>query len=81
VENGIALCSLHHDAFDCLFIGIRPDYSVEVRAAILQEHDGPMLRHGLQGLQGGVLTVPRNPSLRPSPELLARRWERFRATA
>ena len=81
VKNGIALCSLHHAAFDRFLIGIRPDYSVVVRATILREHDGPMLRHGLQGLQGGVLAVPRDPALRPSPELLARRWERFRASA
>ena len=81
VKNGIALCSLHHAAFDHFLIGIRPDYSVEVCSAILREQDGPMLRHGLQGLQGGRLTVPRDPASRPSPELLARRWERFRATA
>jgi putative restriction endonuclease len=81
VENGIALCKLHHAAFDHFLIGIRPDYSVEVRSKILTEHDGPMLRHGLQGLQGGVLKVPRNPVKRPSSELLAWKWERFKASA
>lgn len=81
VNNGIALCALHHAAFDRLLIGIRPDYVVEVRSAILQEHDGPMLRHGLQGLQGTRLVPPRDSRLRPSRELLARRWERFKAVA
>jgi len=81
VTNGIALCSLHHDAFDGLLLGIRPDYSVAVRAAILDEEDGPMLKHGLQRLHGARLVVPRQSHLRPDPQLLAQRWERFAAVA
>lgn len=81
VRNGIALCALHHAAFDRFLIGVRPDYSVAVRTAILEESDGPMLRHGLQGLHETRITVPRELHLRPDPELLARRWERFKAVA
>ena len=33
-------------------VGVHPDYVVHVRPDILHETDGPMLRHGLQGLQG-----------------------------
>ena len=40
VQNGISLCAIHHRAFDRHFIGIRPDYRVEVRADVLEEHDG-----------------------------------------
>ncbi|MEJ2147755.1 MAG: HNH endonuclease, partial [Acidobacteriota bacterium] len=31
VENGLALCKLHHAAFDRHFLGITPDYIVQVR--------------------------------------------------
>jgi len=81
VSNGIALCSLHHAAYDRYVIGISPDYRVTVRSTILKEQDGPMLRHGLQRLQGEMLTVPRAANLRPDRHLLAWRWERFKSTA
>jgi putative restriction endonuclease len=81
VRNGIALCALHHAAFDRFLIGIAPDYSVAVRTAILEESDGPMLEHGLQGLHGGRIAVPHDLNLRPDPVLLAWRWERFKAVA
>jgi putative restriction endonuclease len=58
VVNGLSLCKLHHAAFDANIMGVRPDYILEVRAAVLQEHDGPMLRHGLQGIHGEALTLP-----------------------
>ncbi len=78
VPNGIALCKLHHAAFDRYFFGIRPDLTVEVSAAILREEDGPMLRHGLQGIHGQRIHRPSSPSLRPDPAFLERRYERFR---
>lgn len=78
VSNGIALCKLHHAAFDRYFLGIRPDYRVEVRKDILEESDGPMLQHGLKALHGARIAVPREPLSRPSPELLERRYQRFR---
>lgn len=77
VKNGISLCKLHHAAFDNLFIGIRPDYKVIVRTDVLEETDGPMLRHGLQGMHNIKIITPRSKSLRPDPDLLERRWERF----
>lgn len=82
VRNGVALCKLHHAAFDALFLTIRPDdYRIVVRQDILTEDDGPMLLHGLQGLHGQSIQRPRNPDLRPDPELLAARWERFTSAA
>lgn len=78
VPNGLALCKLHHAAFDRHFVGIRPDYRVEVRQDIREESDGPMLLHGLQGVHGQRIQVPRAPEWRPDPERLARRYERFR---
>ena len=31
VSNGLALCKLHHAAFDRHFLGITPDYIIQVR--------------------------------------------------
>lgn len=59
VRNGIALCTLHHAAFDADLIGITPGYIVEVRRDVLNESDGPMLIHGLQGFHGQALFVPK----------------------
>ena len=81
VKNGIALCKLHHAAFDNFFIGIRPDFKVVVRPDVLEETDGPMLRHGLQGLHDTRMLIPRKIDFRPNAGLLERRWERFAAIA
>jgi putative restriction endonuclease len=79
--NGLALCKLHHTAFDVGIIGIRPDLVVEVRRDVLEEIDGPMLRHGLQGFEGGrLLVLPKRVVDMPNVEFLAERYESFRAT-
>ncbi len=80
VPNGLALCKLHHAAFDRHILGIRPDLRVVIRADVLDEVDGPMLIHGLQGFHDQPLgVVPSRHLERPSPEFLERRWERFRS--
>ncbi|MFI5047287.1 MAG: HNH endonuclease [Acidimicrobiia bacterium] len=80
VTNGLALCKIHHAAFDANIMGIRPDHVVEIRAEILTEVDGPMLRHGLQSLHGArLMHVPRRTADRPDPERLELRYEEFRA--
>lgn len=78
VPNGVALCRLHHAAFDRYLIGIRPDCIVEVRRDVLDESDGPMLVHGLQGFHGSRLFVPPQEIWRPDQKLLEARYERFR---
>ena len=79
VPNGLALCKLHHAAFDRLFVGVRPDGVVEVRRDILEEQDGPMLVHGLKRLHQHRIHVPRRSEDRPDPVLLEVRYERFLA--
>ena len=79
VSNGMALCKLHHAAFDRQFVGIRPDYVIEVRQDIREESDGPMLKHGLQGVHGQRIQLPRSSEWKPDPARLATRYERFRA--
>lgn len=78
VPNGLALCKLHHAAFDANVLGIRPDLTVEIRLDVLREKDGPMLEHGLQGFQGARIATPRHPSLHPKPEFLEERYTIFR---
>jgi putative restriction endonuclease len=78
VSNGLALCSLHHAAFDRHIIGVRPDLTVDVRADVLHEADGPMLVYGLQGFHRARLVVPRGAEVRPNPLFLEERYELFR---
>ena len=77
VPNGLALCKLHHAAFDKMFVGIRPDGIIEVRRDILLEEDGPMLLHGLKRLHGIRLYAPYKTEDRPDPALLQVRYDRF----
>ena len=77
VPNGLSLCKLHHAAFDRHIVAVDPDYGIRIRRDVLEEEDGPMLRHGLQELHGTKIVPPRRPDLRPSRELLALRYEWF----
>lgn len=82
VCNGLALCKLHHAAFDANILGIGPDLRVAIRDDLLAEVDGPTLRHGLQERHGERLRViPHARAERPDPELLAGRFADFRAAA
>jgi putative restriction endonuclease len=79
VPNGVAMCAIHHRAFDAQVLGVRPDYKVEIRAEVLAERDGPTLIHTLQEMHGAVILLPRHRAERPSKELLEERYERFRS--
>jgi hypothetical protein len=54
-----------------------PDQFAEVLQDILDEHDGPMLLHGLQEFHGRRILVSRRSDERPSSELLEERYRRF----
>lgn len=77
VKNGIALCKLHHSAFDINILGVTPNGVIEIKEDVLREVDGPMLIHGLQGWNGRRLSLPRQLQLRPDRERLRERYERF----
>lgn len=80
VSNGMAMCKLHHAAYDQRIVGIRPDLVVEIRRDVLEEIDGPMLLHGLQDFQGGRLRVlPRRRGDQPDEDALAERYADFRS--
>jgi putative restriction endonuclease len=81
VTNGLALCNLHHAAFDKFFIGVRPDFVIEIRPDVLREGDGPTLRHAIQGLHGARILLPARVSLRPDATLLSMRYAQYREFA
>lgn len=78
VPNGLAMCKIHHAAFDRDILGIRPDHIVEIREDVLAEVDGPMLRYGLQAAHGTSIVLPRKPTDRPARGRLEERYEAFR---
>ena len=77
VQNGLALCKIHHAAFDRHILGVRPDLVVEIRRDVLEEIDGPMLRYGLQEMNGQRLYLPSRRDLRPAEKFVAERYAMF----
>lgn len=78
VSNGMSLCRIHHGAFDNHYLAIHPDdMLIHLRPELLEEEDGPMLKHGLQALHKAKLQVPRRVSERPDPERLRLHWDQF----
>jgi putative restriction endonuclease len=77
IKNGLALCKIHHAAFDKNIIGINPDYIVKVREDILAEIDGPMLKYGIQSLNGNKLLLPSRKIDWPDQDRLKMRYELF----
>jgi putative restriction endonuclease len=78
VNNGLALCKLHHAAFDKYFIGIRPDFVIQIREDIRNETDGPMLQHGLQQLHDRKIDLPHLKTNWPNPIYLEKRYDIFK---
>ncbi len=79
VTNGLALCKIHHGAFDSDLIGIAPDLVVHVRESVLATVDGPTLQHAIKEMAGRRLgQIPERRAERPDRDLLAERFERFK---
>lgn len=81
VINGIALCAIHHLAYDRNLLGIDPEGVVHIAGRLLNEVNGPMLKTGLQGFHGHSIVLPRRAADRPDPVRLQTRFERFVAAA
>lgn len=79
VPNGLTMCKIHHAAFDSRILGIKPDdLTLHIRQDILDEVDGPMLRHGLQDMHGRrLMRLPRSHAARPDPARLETRYREF----
>lgn len=79
VSNGLSLCKIHHAVFDQNIIGIRPDYTLEVRQDILEETDGPMLKYGIQQMHGNKIILPRSLNQQPDKGFLEERYNIFKS--
>jgi putative restriction endonuclease len=77
VVNGIAMCAIHHLAYDRNLLGIDPLGVVHISGKLLRGIDGPMLRDGLQGFHEALIAQPARQSDRPDPVRLATRFEEF----
>jgi putative restriction endonuclease len=72
-SNGLALCSLHHEAYDRALIGIRPDYSVATNAAALRRLRRLHLQGGWSGFEENLreeMILPNRAQDRPDPAVL-----------
>jgi putative restriction endonuclease len=81
VVNGIALCAIHHLAYDRNLLGIDPTGVVHIGSRLLDQRDGPMLTSGLQGFHGARILQPKRAEERPDPSRLALRFGEFEAAA
>lgn len=80
MSNGLALCKIHHGAFDNDILGIDADYRVAIKADVLETFDGPTLQHALKEMHGAQLRqLPVHRVERPDRELLDERFQRFLA--
>ncbi len=78
VINGMAMCKIHHAAYDTNILGIRPDHVVEIRPDVLHEKDGPMLEYGLKDRHGQeLLWLPRSRKNQPDKDRLGQRYQEF----
>ncbi len=78
VPKGLALCKIHHAAFDNNIVGINPDYKIIVREDILEEIDGSMLKYGIQEMHGQKNALPGKRTDQPDKERLLVRFKRFK---
>ncbi len=76
VPTRLALCTIHHRAYDHDLVGVSPDYRVHVASRLLDEDDGPMLDL-LKAAEGVSIALPGATRSRPDRDLLALRFERF----
>lgn len=72
-SNGLALCPLHHDAYDDALIGVKDDYHIVANDAKLGELRGKNLAFGeqlLRSLVCNTILLPQNQIDWPRPEFL-----------
>ncbi|MEJ7876908.1 MAG: HNH endonuclease [Solirubrobacterales bacterium] len=81
VVNGLALCAIHHRAYDRNLLGIDPEGVVHIGHRLLDEIDGPMLKVGLQGFHGASILQPKRVEHRPEPARLEMRFSQFEAAS
>lgn len=74
VPNGMALCKIHHAAYDRNFIGIDDAYQVVLSKRVQLESPAAKM---LGAASSATLNVPKSVALRPDRKRLAERFEAF----
>ena len=77
VQNGIAMSTFHHAAYEANLMGIDPDGRIHLSDRITEVRDGPMYDYGLLQLDGKQMRFPVYPEHRPNPDFLAVKFEQF----
>ena len=77
VPNGLALCRLHHGAYDRNLLGIRPDHVIEISPTLMTASDGPVLEKGIKAFNKQRIRVPRRMVEHPRADYLEERFETF----
>lgn len=74
------LCRLRHtESLDAAhIIGINPNFKVEIRTDILEEIDGPMLKHGIQEVNDRPIILPDRKKDCPDKNRLDFRFQKFK---
>lgn len=73
VHNGLALCGLHHRAFDRFLVDIDDDYRVRVSPELLRRRDGPIFEGAFLRRHGESIHLPSRVEHRPERGLLQAR--------
>jgi putative restriction endonuclease len=71
--NGLALCPLHHDAYDDALVGVRGDYHIVANDSRLHDLNRANLADGeqlLRSLVCNTISLPRRQNDRPNPDYL-----------
>ncbi len=77
IPNGLALCQLHHRAYDRNLLGIRPDSVVELSPTLLKTRDGPTFEEAFLAFHERPVHAPRRPEDRPRKVYLETRYQEF----
>nr|WP_224243330.1 HNH endonuclease [Hyalangium gracile] len=77
VQNGLALCLLHHGAFDADLMGIQPDGHIELSPTLREARGTPMNECAFQAFAGKRIYIPNRQEHQPSAQFLEERYHRF----
>ncbi len=77
VQNGIAMSTFHHTAYESDLMGIDPDGKIILSELVRGTRDGPMFSQGLLGMEGRQMRFPTFEGHRPNRDFLAQKFEAF----
>lgn len=75
VQNGLALCALHHAAYDRDILRVSPDYEIRIEREWISANDA-FAKSALTDFHGRQLVLPRDAAHRPNPGFLEHRYRR-----